>query len=84
MALVCDVYCDFVTFPCSTLGQVWYLFVSIPDPCCLPYYGILQLQRLNIFSKMNNKLRTILQKMYPGDHFQNSLNKFDLLVGRLK
>ena len=33
-ALVCDVYCDFVTFPFGNLGQVWYLIVSIPDPCC--------------------------------------------------
>ena len=34
MSLVCDVYCDFVTFPFGILGQVWYLIVSIPDPCC--------------------------------------------------
>ena len=36
-ALVCDAYCDFVTFPLGFLGQVWYLIVSIPDPCCLFY-----------------------------------------------
>ena len=23
--------CDFVTFPCGVLGQVWYLIVSISD-----------------------------------------------------
>ena len=28
--LVCDVYCDFVTFPFGILGKVWYLIVSIP------------------------------------------------------
>ena len=33
--LVCDVYCDFVISPFGILGQVWYLIVSIPDPCCL-------------------------------------------------
>ena len=38
LALVCDVYCDFVTFPFGILGQVWYLIVSIPDPCCLSYF----------------------------------------------
>ena len=27
--------CDFVTFPCGILGQVWYLIVSIPDLCRL-------------------------------------------------
>ena len=27
----------FVTFPFGILGQVWYLFVSIPDPFCLFY-----------------------------------------------
>ena len=37
LVLVCDVYCDFVTFPFGILGQVWYLIVSIPDPCCLSY-----------------------------------------------
>ena len=33
-----DVYCDFVTFPFGILGQVWYLIVSIPDPCFLSYF----------------------------------------------
>ena len=37
LALVYEVYCDFVTFPFDILGQVWYLIVSIPDPCCLSY-----------------------------------------------
>ena len=37
-ALVCDVYCDFGPFPFAILGQVWYLIVSIPDPCCLSYF----------------------------------------------
>ena len=37
MALVCDVYCAFVTFQFDILGQMWYLIVSIPDPCCLSY-----------------------------------------------
>ena len=30
--------CDFVTFPFGILGQVRYLIVSIPDPCCLSYF----------------------------------------------
>ena len=37
-ALVCEVYCDFVTFQFGILGQVWYLTVSIPYPCCLSYF----------------------------------------------
>ena len=32
-----DVYCFFVTFPCSILGQVWYLIVSFPELCLLSY-----------------------------------------------
>ena len=36
LALVCDVYCGFVTFPCGILGQVWYLIVLIPDFYRLP------------------------------------------------
>ena len=38
LAPVCDVYCDFVTFPFGILGKVWYLIVSIPDLCCLTYF----------------------------------------------
>ena len=30
--------CVFVTFPYSVLCQVWYLTVSISDPCLLPYF----------------------------------------------
>ena len=38
MALVCVVYCDFVTFPFGILEQVWYLIVSIPDHCFISYF----------------------------------------------
>ena len=38
LALVYDVYCDFDTFAFGILGQVWYLIVSITDPCCLSYF----------------------------------------------
>ena len=37
-ALVCVVYCDFVTFSFGILGQAWYFIVSISDPCCLSYF----------------------------------------------
>ena len=38
LALVGDVYCIFVTFPCGILGQVWYLIVWFPDLCHLFYF----------------------------------------------
>ena len=38
LALACDIYCDIVTFPFGILGQVWYLIVWIPGPCCLSYF----------------------------------------------
>ena len=38
LALVCDVYCDVVTFPFGILDQLRYLIVSIPDSCCLSYF----------------------------------------------
>ena len=38
LALVCDVYCIFVTFPCGILGLVWYLIVSFPELCLLSYF----------------------------------------------
>ena len=30
--------CDFDTFPCGILGQVWYLIVLISDLCHLSYF----------------------------------------------
>ena len=39
LAFVGDVYCFFfVTFPCSILGQVWYLIILVPDLCRLSYF----------------------------------------------
>ena len=38
LALVCDVYCGFVTFQCDILGKVWYLIVLIPDLFHLSYF----------------------------------------------
>ena len=31
LALVCDVYCVYVTFACGIPGQVWYLIILFPD-----------------------------------------------------
>ena len=42
LALVGDVYCIFVSFPCGIVGQVWYLIASCPG---LTYY-LLSLIRL--------------------------------------
>ena len=33
LALVCGVNLCFCFFPRGILGQVWYLIVSVPDPC---------------------------------------------------
>ena len=38
LALLRDAYCEFATFLFGILGQVWYLIVLIPDPCCLSYF----------------------------------------------
>ena len=38
LALVGDVYCIFVTFPCGILGQVWNLTVPFPELCRLSYF----------------------------------------------
>ena len=37
LALVGDVYCIFVTFPCTILGPVSYLIVSFLDLCRLSF-----------------------------------------------
>ena len=38
LALVGDLYCGFVTFPCGILCQVWYLIISFPDLCHPSYF----------------------------------------------
>ena len=38
LALVGDVSCILVTYPCGILGQVLYLIVSFPDLCLLSYF----------------------------------------------
>ena len=53
-ALACDVYCDVVTFPFGILGQVWYLIVSIPEPCCLSYFDRLNIKILFRYQSMIN------------------------------
>ena len=37
--LVVDVNCILVTFPCGSLGQVWYLIVYLPPCLLLLRYG---------------------------------------------
>ena len=37
---VCCFLVFFVTFQFGVLGQVWYLIVSIPDLCLLPYFNL--------------------------------------------
>ena len=69
LALVCDVYCDFVTFPCGIPGQVWYLIVSIPDPCCLSYF-----HQCFLTAKINYSLPDIRSK--------NSCGQVDMVVAR--
>ena len=36
-------YCEFVTFPLVSMGQVWYLIVSIPDLCTLTNFVYIQI-----------------------------------------
>ena len=52
LALVDDVYCIFVTFPCVILDQMWYLIVPFSDLCHLSYFvlflvGIIDPVKLN-------------------------------------
>ena len=47
LALVCDVYCISVTFPCHILGQLWYLIVSFPDLCLLSHFNITRVSPTN-------------------------------------
>ena len=41
--------CDFVTFPCGILGQVWCLIVMIPGLCRLSYFIVIHCRLLFIW-----------------------------------
>ena len=56
LALVCGVYCEFVTFPIGILGQVRYLIVSIPDLCTLTYFYSFWFYYLQFINKHNASL----------------------------
>ena len=58
LALVGDVYCIFVTFPCGVLGRVCCLIVPFPDLCDLSYFdqihiSVLKRQIMTRMSLMN-------------------------------
>ena len=38
--------CVFITLPYDALGQVWFLLVSIPDLCPLPYCAMDAVERI--------------------------------------
>ena len=63
LVLLCVMFsCDFVTFLYGVLGQVWYLVVSIPDLCLLPYFVLffkLDLLRTIVKSKRLVKLKVL-------------------------
>ena len=47
LALVCGVELLVCHSPIGILGQVWYLIVSIPDPCNLTYFQSITFCPLN-------------------------------------
>ena len=76
LALVCDVYCDFVTFPFGILGQVWYLIVWIPDPCCLSYFYTHKINHIAPFKSTAKSLFSVFFIFFYFSHlFKKSLKK---------
>ena len=41
--------CVFVTFQCGAHGQVWYLIVSIPHLCLLPYFATGEMMNIEFY-----------------------------------
>ena len=50
--------CVFVIFPYGVLGQVWYLIVSIPDPC-LPLHLTIPALTNTHFAKETTRMTSI-------------------------
>ena len=75
---MCDVCCVFVTFPRGILGQVWYLIVSIPDLCLLPYF-------FNVFCMLNYyNISLQIIKIYNIIYRSQNINKFTDKKGESK
>ena len=45
--IVCVVSWCFVTFPYGVPSQVWFLVVSISDPCRLPFFDLMKEPKLS-------------------------------------
>ena len=56
--------CDFVTFPCGILGQVWYSIVLIPDLCRLSYF---------VFTSMTPAILLLRNKSKTEGKYQESI-----------
>ena len=68
LGLLCVLFCAFVTFPYGVLDQEWYLIVSIPDLCLLPY--------VNKFLKTETTIEMKYQKHITGHiHSKATKNK---------
>ena len=71
LALVGDVYCIFVTFPCDILGQVWYLIASFPDLCRLSYFSFYTFDFDQVCGRLHGLIRAnisdylLLMLLYP-------------------
>ena len=70
LALVGDVYCIFITFPCGILGQVWYLIVSFPDLCRLSYFYCISFKLSNLGEFITLHDRFIRLSVFPNRHCQ--------------
>ena len=60
-SFVSDVFSCVVTFPYVVWGQVWYFIVLIPDSCLLPYFKLICLYYIFMFT---NKIVCLLTLCY--------------------
>ena len=76
LALVGDVNCIFVTFPCGILGQVWHLIVSFAIPCRLSYITYIKpLFCQYFYHKITYSLRLL--------HISNALQKTLIMQAKI-
>ena len=67
--------CVFVTFPCGTLGQVWYIFVSIPDLCRHFYFNVISLSANKQSKKGCKDQESIQSSTTPDPGYQRKSDK---------
>ena len=59
--------CEFVTFPCGILGQVWYLIVLIADLCTLTLFSSENIIKINYLRQSSGQAQEYIMMWHQSE-----------------